>query len=138
MLSVFLLWTNIVLCPIAGIILLLRRSYLISTLFLVAALFFLSGLTFTDLQSLQYPEQLFLWRKYGLFFEAVVVFCCYFHTKTAFRDNSDIFKGRGFWISIVVALSLLIFIIYSPIENLVFSPDFGEEQILFLTEYGFI
>ncbi|MCD6580590.1 MAG: PEP-CTERM system histidine kinase PrsK [Desulfuromusa sp.] len=138
MLSIFLLWTNIILCPVAGVILLLRRSYLISTLFLVSALFFLSCLTFADLQSLQHPEQLFLWRKYGLFLEAAVVFCCYFHTKTAFRDNSEIYKGRGFWISIVVALSLLIFIIVSPIENLLFSPDFAEEHIIFLTKYGFI
>ena len=138
MLSVFLLWMNTILCPIAGIILLLRRSYLVSTLFLVSALFFLSGLTFVDLQTLQHPEQLLLWRKYGLFFEAVVVFCCYFHTKTAFRDNSEIYKGRGFWISIFLALSLLVFIIFSPIENLLFSPDFVEEQIIFLTKSGFI
>ncbi len=138
MFSIFILWMNIILCSVAGIILLLRRSYPISILFFVSALFSLSGLTFVDLQTLQHPEQLFLWRKYGLFFEAIVAFCCYFYTKTAFRENSEIYKGRGFWISIVVALSLLIFIVYSPIENLLFSPDFAEEHIIFLTKSGFI
>lgn len=138
MLSIFLLWTNIIFCPVVGIVLLLRRSFLVSTLFLVSALFFLSGLAFVDLQSLQQPEQLFHWRTYGLFLEAAVVFCCYFYTKTAFRDNSEIYKGRGFWISIVVTLSLLIFIIYSPIESLLFSPDFSEEHIIFLTKSGFV
>ena len=133
----FFLWTNIILCPITAIILLVRRSFLTSPLLLVVALFSLSGLTFIDLQSLQYPEQLFLWRKYGLFFEVSVVFCCYFYTKTAFRDNSEIYKGRGFWISLVVALSVLIFIICTPIESLMFSPDFAEEHLVSLTKAGF-
>ena len=118
-------------------ILLLRRSYLVSTVLLVAALFCLSGLSYVDLQSLRNPEQLYLWRKYGLILEALAVFGCYFHTKTAFRDNSEIYKGVGFWISIVLALTTLIFIIYSPIESFLFSPDFAEEHILFLTKSGF-
>ncbi len=134
----FLLWSNIILSPIAATILLLRRSYLVSTLLLVSGLLFLSGLTFIDLQSLQNPEQFFFWRKYGLFFEAMVVFCCYYHTKTAFRDNYEIYKGRGFWISIVVALLALIYIIVTPIENLLFSPDFAVEHIIFLTKPGFL
>ena len=138
MFSALLLWSNIILCPVAAIILLVRRSYLTSTLLLVAALFFLSGLTYIDLQTLQSPEKLFLWRKYGLFFESIVVFCCYFHTKTAFRDNSEIYKGRGFWLSVVVALLALIFIVFSPIENLLFSPDFADEHILYLTKSGFL
>ena len=138
MMNEIFLWTNIILCPVAAIILLLRRSYLTSTLLLVVALFSLSGLTFIDLKTLQYPEQLYLWRKYGLLFEAIVVFCCYFHTKTAFRDNSEIYKGRGFWISLAVALSVLLYIIVSPIENLLFSPDFADEHIVFLTNSGFI
>ncbi len=138
MLAIFFLWTNIVLCPVAGIILLLRRSYTISMLFFILAMFSLSGLTFIDLQSLQHPEQLFLWRKYGLFFEAITVLSCYFHTKTAFRDNSEIYKGYGFWISVAVTLFLLVYIIVSPIQNLLFSPDFVEEKIIFLTESGFV
>jgi len=138
MFTEFFLWSNILLCPLVGIILLLRRSYLVSTLLLVAALFFFSGVSFIDLRSLQYPEQIFIWRKYGLFFEVFAILCCYFHTKTAFRDNSEIYKGPGFWLSIVLALSLLITVIFSPIENLIFSPDFADEQILFLTKQGFI
>ncbi|MCK5912255.1 MAG: hypothetical protein KAG12_00140, partial [Desulfuromusa sp.] len=134
----FLLWTNIIISPVAAVILLLRRSSLPSTLLLVSALFFLSGLAFVDLRTLQYPEHLYLWRKYGLFFEASVVFSCYFYTKTVFRDNSEIYKGRGFWISITVALSVLIYIFLNPIENLLFSPDFVDEQVVFLTNSGFI
>ena len=137
MLTPVLLWSNILLCPAAGVFLLLRRSYTTSILFFISALFFISGLAFTNLRSLQHPEQLFLWQKYGLIFEVTAVLCCYFYTKTAFRDNSEIYKGIGFWISVIVAISLIIFVISTPLENLLFSPDFAEEHILFLTNAGF-
>ncbi|SEA45491.1 putative PEP-CTERM system histidine kinase [Desulfuromusa kysingii] len=138
MLTEALLWSNIIICPLVGGILLLRRPYQVATLLLVAALFFFSGLAFIDLRSLQQPEQIFFWRKYGLFFEVIAILCCYFHTKTAFRDNSEIYKGKGFWISVVLALALLFAVIVNPIENLLFSPDFAEEQIFFLTKQGFV
>ena len=138
MLTETLLWSNILICPLVGVILLLRRPYQVSTLLLVAALFFFSGLSFIDLRSLQQPEQIFFWRKYGLFFEVFAVLSCYFHTKTAFRDNSEIYKGTGFWISVVLALLLVLAVIVSPIESLLFSPDFVDEQIFFLTKQGFV
>ena len=116
----------------------LRRSSLVSTLLLVFALCFMSGLTFIDLNSLQHPEQILFWRKYGLIFEVVVVLCCYYYTKTAFRDNSEIYKGPGFWLSVMLALTLVSATVASPIESLLFSPDFSDEQILFLTKSGFI
>ncbi len=138
MLTESLLWSNILLCPLVGGILLLRRSSLVSTLLLVFALCFMSGLTFIDLNSLQHPEQILFWRKSGLIFEVVVVLCCYFYTKTAFRDNSEIYKGPGFWLSVALALTLFVTTVVSPTESLLFSPDFADEQILFLTKSGFL
>ena len=138
MFTEFLLWTNILLCPVASIVLILRRSYLVSTLLLTAALLSLSILSFIDLSTLQQSEQLFVLRKYGLFFEALTVFCFYYHTKTSFRDNSEIYKGFGFWISLVVAFSLLISVLVIPIETFIFSPDFIEEHLIFLTKSGFV
>ena len=138
MFTQILLWSNILLCPVIGFFLLLRRSYTVSILFFISALFFISGLSFANLRSLQYPEEIFLWQKYGLIFEVLAVLCCYFYTKTAFRDNSEIYKGYGFWISIAVAISLLVFVIVTPLNKLLFSPDFADEHILFLTNSGFI
>ncbi|MDX2481215.1 MAG: PEP-CTERM system histidine kinase PrsK [Desulfuromusa sp.] len=138
MLTELLLWSNIIMCPVAGVFLLLRRSLTISILLFISALFFISGLTYTDLQSLQYPEQLFVWQRYGLFLSVVAIICCYYYTKTAFRDNSEIYKGIGFWISVSVASSLLIYVFFSPVENLLFSPDFSVEQVIFLTSPGFV
>ncbi len=138
MLTVFLIWTNILLCPVASMILLMRRSYFISSLLLAVGLMSLSVLSFIDLRSLQLPENVFVLRKYGLFFEALTVFCFYFHTKTSFRDNSEIYKGFGFWISLVVAFSLLISVLFIPVETLIFSPDFIDEHLVFLTKSGFV
>ena len=138
MLTQILLWSNILLCPVVGIVLLLRRSYTVSIVFFISAMFFISGLAFTNLRSLQYPEELFLWQKYGLILEVLTVLCCYFYTKTAFRDNSEIYKGYGFWISITIAISLLLFVIIRPLDEILFSPDFSEEHIIFLTNSGFI
>ncbi len=111
MFSTVLLWTMTGLCLVIGVVFLFRRPYTSSILLFIAALFSLSCLTFIDLQTLQYPEKLFAWRKYGLLFEAATVFCCYYYTKTAFRDNSQIYKGTGFWISILVAFCSLIYVI---------------------------
>jgi putative PEP-CTERM system histidine kinase len=138
MLTQILLWSNILLCPVAGIFLLLRRSYTVSILFFISALFFISGLAFTNLRLLQCPEEFFLWQKYGLIFEVLTILSAYFYTKTAFRDNSEIYKGVGFWISVTVAVSLFLFVIISPLNKILFSPDFSEEHIIFLTNSGFI
>ena len=137
MLTVSLLWINTVLSPVAGFVLLVRRSYLVSTLLLSSALFFLAGLTYIDLQTLQHPDQLFFWRKWAIVFEALVVFCSYYYTKTAFRDNSEIYKGRGFWLSLAMTFILLVYLLVTPIDSLIFSPDFAEEHILYLTNSGF-
>ncbi|MDA3901860.1 MAG: PEP-CTERM system histidine kinase PrsK, partial [Desulfuromusa sp.] len=137
-LTELLLWSNIILCPVAGVFLLLRRSYAVCILLFIAALFFISGVTYTDLQSLQYPEQVMVWQKYGMLLQVFAILCGYFYTKTAFRDNSEIYKGKGFWISVCVAISLLIYVAISPVDRLLFSPDFSTEQVLFLTNRGFI
>jgi putative PEP-CTERM system histidine kinase len=129
---------NTVLAPIAAVVLLIRRSYLVSTLLLAATLFFVAGLAYVDIQTLKNPEELFFWRKYGAVLEACVVFCGYFHTKTAFRDNSEIYKGPGFWISIALSFSILVYVIGASSETLIFSPDFAEEHILYLTNVGFV
>ena len=137
MLTEIILWSNIVFCPVAAIVVLLRNSRQTSSQLLSAGLALIATLAFVDLQSLQNPEHLFFWRNYGLPLETIIVFCCYYHTKTAFRDNSEIYKGPGFWFSIALAISLLVFVIVNPLESLLFSPDFGDEHIVYLTKIGF-
>lgn len=132
-----LLWANIIACPLGALVLLWRRSYLLATLLLVAALCLLAGLNYVELLSLQQSELILKWRVSAIVLEAVSVFCLYFYTKTVFRDNSEIYKGWGFWLSVVIALALLVFIPTQAIDSLIFSPDFADEQIIYLTKTGF-
>lgn len=132
-----LLWSNILVCSITGLILLTRRPYSAAGLLFVLGLFFVSGLNFIDLQSVARPEALLFWRKYAVIFETLIVVSCYFYAKTAFRDNSLIYKGPGFCVAVVAAFLLVGHAFIVPIDQLIFSPDFAEEKILFLTNHGF-
>lgn len=139
MLFNILQWFSIIVFPLAAIaILLKRRTYVVATIFLVSSLLFIAGQAYVDLQLLLNPDNFPVWRKYGLVLEVLCVIAGYFYTKTAFRDNSEIYKGPGFWITVFVLISLLVFTLVTPINQLVYAPDFAEEQILFLTKSGFL
>lgn len=132
-----LLWLNIPFCLFAVVVLLTKRTYLTATLLLSTGLVLFGGLSFVDIQLLRQPEQLNHWYKQSLLLQVGSVFCFYYYTKTIFRDNTEIYKGPGFWLSVVLAFSLMGFCVVSPIESLIFSPDFADEQIVYLTKAGF-
>ena len=137
MLTEILLWFNILICPAAVLILLVRRSFTVATVLFIVALIALGWLSFIDLSSLRTPENIYSLRNIGLPLEVLVVFACYFYAKTSFRDNTRIYRGPGFWIALLIFASLLIYAIITPSEELIFSPDFADERILFLTAPGF-
>ncbi len=130
-------WANVLVCGLVGLLLLLRRPYSTAVFFFILSLFSIAALSFLELRILSNPEELLYWRAYSTFSEAVVVVSCYFYAKTSFRDNSQIYKGFGFWISAILAGLLLLFAFFTPAESLIFSPDFAEEKILFLSKQGF-
>ncbi|MBD1399112.1 XrtA/PEP-CTERM system histidine kinase PrsK [Pelovirga terrestris] len=137
MLTEILLWLTILLCPLAVLVLLARRCFTVATLFFIAALISLAWLSYIDLSSLRWPERLYGLRNIGLPLEVVVVFACYFYTKTSFRDNSRIYRGVGFWLAILLFIALFVYALVTPSLHLIFSPDFADELILFLTTPGF-
>lgn len=132
-----LLWLNILISVLTLIPALLKRQYPTATLLLCCGLLSSAGLCYTELQLLEFPGQLFLWRKYGLLLESAMTFSLYYYTKTVFRDNREIYRGPGFWVSLFVAAATFIYALVTPIERLVFSPDFADEKIIFLTSSGF-
>lgn len=138
MLTEILLWLNILFCPLAVVILLVRRSFSVATLLFIAALIGLTWLSLIDLSSLRAPERIYGLRNFGMPLEVVVVFACYFYTKTSFRDNSRIYRGFGFWLAVLVFLALFVYALVTPSLDLIFSPDFADERILFLTAPGFL
>lgn len=137
MLTEILLWLTILVSLLGIVVLLWKRHYPTATFILCAGLAFGAGLSYVDLQSLSHPLDLPLWRKYGLLLEIGTTLGFYYYTKTVFRDNSEIYKGPGFWLSLLLALGLLLFTVVTPLDGLIYSPDFAEEQIIFLTNAGF-
>ena len=137
MLTETLLWLNILICPVAVVILLVRRFFTVATLFFITALVGLAWLSFIDLSSLRLPERIYSLRNIGMPLEVVVVFACYFYAKTSFRDNSRIYRGVGFWIAVLLFVVLFVYALVAPSLHLIFSPDFADERILFLTAPGF-
>lgn len=137
MLTEILLWLNVLFCPLAVVILLVRRSFNVATLLFIAALIGLAWLSFIDLSSLRSPERIYGLRHIGMPLEVVVVFACYFYAKTSFRDNSRIYRGFGFWLAILLFVALFVYALVTPALDLIFSPDFADERILFLTAPGF-
>jgi putative PEP-CTERM system histidine kinase len=133
----FLLWLNLTVCLISTVLLLWQRRYPLATILLACGLFCFAGLLYVDLQTLAFPSELLKWRKPAVLLEIGTTLGFYFYTKTLFRDNSKIYRGPGFWVSVLLALSLLLFVIAFPIEQLIYSPDFSEEKIIFLSKAGF-
>ncbi|MBW6509874.1 MAG: PEP-CTERM system histidine kinase PrsK [Desulfuromonadales bacterium] len=138
MLTEILLWLNVLFCPLAVVILLVRRSFSVATLLFMVALIALAWLGFIDLSSLRSPQRIYGLRNVGMPLEVVVVFACYFYTKTSFRDNSTIYRGFGFWLAILLFVALFVYALVTPSLDLIFSPDFADERILFLTASGFL
>ncbi|MFO7765544.1 MAG: PEP-CTERM system histidine kinase PrsK [Pelovirga sp.] len=132
-----LLWLNIIVCPIAVVVLIVRRSFTVATFLFMGALIGLCWLSFVDLATLRAPEQIYSLRGLGLPLEVFVVFACYFYTKTSFRDNARIYRGPGFWIALLIFVLLFVFVVITPSIELIFSPDFADERVLFLTASGF-
>lgn len=137
MLTTFLLWGNLIAGLITMVVLLLKRRYLAASLLMVLGLVAGELLSFYEFQLLQAPELLMRRYRLILVFHALTTFGLYFYAKTIFRDNSKIYRGPGFWVSVVLALILVTLSVALPLENLIFSPDFAEEQIIYLTKSGF-
>ena len=134
-----LLWSNIILCLVAsGLILLFRRNRSSESVFIVFLLVFFSCLNYLDLRTINNPDNLYFLLRYKLLFEVAAVMACYFYTKTAFRDNSEIFRGPGFWFAITISVGIILTALLTPVEWLFFSPNFSEDGILYVTRQGFI
>lgn len=129
-------WLSTLVCFLSGL-LVIRRPFRVSAIFLSCGFIFYALLTYFELQATAYPADFLYWKKYIVFFESLMVVCCYFYTKTSFRNNSYIHQGFGFWVAIVVSILTLTYTFIVSPHELIYSPDFSEENILFLSNQGF-
>ncbi len=137
MFPIIIHWLLILLAPITGVVLFLRRKpYSLPTLFLVVATLILAGQGFFDIQLLVSESEPGGWLRSSIISDVLLALSVYFYTKTIFRDNSKIYLGYGFWISIAIAIGLIGYVCWSSLETLVFAPDIREEHLYFLTDHG--
>ena len=138
MLSTFLLWLLIV-GSIAGAVVLFsrRHSYPAATYLYIISFILLAALSFIHIRLTQNGEVLYFWKKATVCADVLLAISLYFYTKTTFRDNSGIYLGYGFWASVALACGLMIYVFITPLDVLVFAPDFSDEKIFFLTNQGF-
>ena len=137
MLLSIILCLSILMALFMGGAIYLRRKYLLSTFLLSLCFLFVALLGVCEFLSTSTVDNVWDVRKYALIFEVLSAVSFYFYTKTSFRDNSQIFRGPGFWLTIVVAICLIGTAFIFPIDHFVFSPDFDSEHVLFLTSLGF-
>ena len=138
MFPIILHWLLILIAPVAGFILFVRRKpYSAPTLFLVASTLVLAGLAFSDIQLLLGKPDADLWLRANLVGDVLLAVSVYYYTKTIFRDNSRIYLGYGFWISVAIAFGLVCYVCFASLDTLIFAPDIIDEHLYFLTDPGF-
>lgn len=137
MLTQILLWLNLPICLAGLVILFTKRIYPLATFFISFGLLCFGFGCFIDIQILQNSDDLLNWYRYSLVLQLGATFGFYYYTKTVYRDNSEIYKGLGFRLSVALGFTVVVFCSIIPIEQLIFSPDFADEHIVYLTKYGF-
>ncbi|MEA3347846.1 MAG: XrtA/PEP-CTERM system histidine kinase PrsK [Pseudomonadota bacterium] len=82
-------------------------------------------------------QELFFWKRFSLVCEGLLPFVTLLFSLTFYRSSG--LRNAG-WFSrvflVLAPLFLLLIIIVDP-EKIIFSPDFAEEKILFLGQWGF-
>ena len=91
-----------------------------------------------DLLAYLHPLNFFFWKKLSLICESLLPFVALFFSLTFYRSSG--LRNSG-WISriflILSPLFLVLVLTVAP-EKLIFSPDFSDEKIIFLGEWGFL
>jgi putative PEP-CTERM system histidine kinase len=137
MLTQFALWFQILFILAAVGAVLTKRVYLVASYLLAVALLFSAISAYLNIRLLSGADILLQFYKPAMLLQLGVVLGAYYYTKTVYRDNTEIYKGPGFRISLVIAVATFMGILLTPVEGLIFSPDFAEEKIVFLTSTGF-
>ena len=138
MLTILFLSLLIIVALIGACILFLNRhSYPAATYLYILSFLVLAGLAFTDIHLLLSLADFVIWQKIAVTGDVLLAVCLYFYTKTIFRDNAKIYLGFGFWASVAIACGLLVYVVVTPLNQLIFAPDFAQEKMFFLTDQGF-
>ncbi len=114
----------------------LMRDRSLSNALLLLALSVTASLEILDLLAMINPEQLLYWKKYAFLAEASLPFVWLLFTllfaRTGIKEISLLQR-----IFLVASLALIAVPCVVPVNDLIYSPDFSNEPVLFLSRYGF-
>lgn len=119
-----------------SLFLLAKRGLSLAALGLIGALAATGAVEIVDYLALAFPQNLGVYRKWGLLAESLLpvtwlLFALRYSRKPALREIS----WRS-WLLLGLA-ALMPLAVHAPISDFFYSPDFGEEKILFLGNYGY-
>ncbi len=91
-----------------------------------------------DLLALCHPEQLYFWKKFSLIAEAALLPVWFWFSLTYARQNGlrTIYMPLRFLLAASPLFAILAVVL--PIHLFIYSPGFAANNVLFLTNYGFI
>ncbi len=116
---------------------LVKKERTLASWALFGALFFAAALELFDLLAVIQPGNLFFWKKLAMHAESCLPFCWFLFSLTFARANETrlMFSLQ----SLLLALSLVFFVshFFFPAVAFFYSPDFGQERMLFLENWGY-
>ena len=118
-------------------LLFIKKGRSFSFFALAALLLLYCLLEISDLLVCLNPHELFLWKRFGLICEALLPFVALFFSLTFYRASG--LRNAGWFSRIALLLAplfLAVVLLVGP-EELIFSPDFATEKIIFLGRMGF-
>ncbi len=122
---------------IYSFLLLLRTGRSRHSLLLVGVMVLFCLLDFFDLMALRHPERLFFWKRCALCCEALLPLVLIAFGLVFYRAGGlERVRGISRFFLFSSFLFLAPVLVLGP-RSFFFSPDFGEEKILFLTQAGF-
>ncbi|WP_305043244.1 GAF domain-containing protein, partial [Geoalkalibacter sp.] len=115
-------------------VLLLRRRPTAATYALFAALSIALAVEICDLLAMRHPQNLMALKRWGLLAEALLPFTWLFYSLKLGRLPGMSWLQRGL---LLAAALMPLAVLLIPVEEFFYSPDFGEELILFLGNPGY-
>ncbi|MDY6849208.1 MAG: XrtA/PEP-CTERM system histidine kinase PrsK [Geoalkalibacter sp.] len=125
---------SISLAALYGAFLLFRKGLTLWVVGLLLAFVATGCLEAFDYLSLLRPEKLYLYKKWALFAESFLPLGWLFFSQRFART-----KGMSHiqWLFLLIAALLPVAAVSIPLEQFFYSPDFGEEKLLFLGNPGY-
>ena len=136
--NVYLPTISVILLLVSCAYLLLQKSRSPGWPLLILGFIAMAAADFCDLQALSNPSQWMHWKHLALIAESLISVTFLAFSLQAYRDHG-VRSARWPWLVLLaLSLGMVPLAIWVPLDKVFYSPDFGEEHLLFLGKVGFI